>query len=449
MIWKKLAITGTLAALILKQKLVPLLISGFASVVAEGIGGNFVFSRKQAAMAVSASAAAVFGVLLLVTFSLGFVRAAEEGLVLDLVSHTVSAGSDAPKLEVVLTSPDGSPVSSATVTLISAHSVATGSPVALSEDQKFSAHGDGKYELALQSSELSLGKYKVRIDASSSGVGKGYLTSVVAVTTPISVKNTKTTVVSSDGDVSESATGLDVGKSASLSASHTQKLTVSFELATLSGASFKAQQVILKLRHVASGAEEVYLVKPSAENLGYEHTVDFSKLGEKLKHQSGAYSVDLIVGDDVMENSFLWNVASLDLDLPEGPEETKPDAAVSKFARRAEIVHIFRQPEKRPPAYLSMTFLVLTLIPLVGFLVGLQQLGVNLKGLPSSGLPLAAAAGLHGGIAMILGLYLMFWLQLNLFTTLKWLCFLGLLTLVPGFQILSYLADQSVKVKTS
>jgi len=346
------------------------------------------------------------------------------------------------KLEVVVTSRDGSPATSATVTLISAHSVATGSPVSFSKHQKFASLGDGKYELALQSSELSLGKYKVRIDADS---GKGHLTSVVAVTAPISVSNGKAAVLESDG--LESDAGLEFPKTVSLSASHTQKLKVSFELTSPSGASFKAQQVILKLRHVESGGEEVYLVKPS--KLGYEHTLDFSKMVEKLKHQSGAYAVELIVGDDVMENSFIWNLVSLDLDLPEGPEETKADAPVSKFAPKAEIAHIFRQPEKRPPAYLSMTFLVLTLIPLVGFFVGLQQLGVNLKSLPSSGLPLAAAAGFHGGIAMILGLYFLFWLKLNLFTTLQVLGFLGLFTLVPGFHILSYLADHSAKMKSA
>jgi len=388
-------------------------------------------------------AASILGVLVILTFSLGFVKAGEDGLVLELTTPTFSLGSDAHKLEVFVTSSDGSPAKSAIVTLISALSVATGSPVSFSEHQKFNSLGGGKYELAVLSSELSLGKYKVRIEADS---GKGYLTSVVAVTAPISVSNGKAAVL--EGDGMESDAGLEFPKTVTLSASHAQKLKVSFQLKTPPGAPFKAQQVILKLRHVESGGEEVYLVLPLA-TLEYEHTLDFSKMVEKLKHQSGAYAVELIVGDDVMENSFIWKVASLDLDLPEGPEETKADVPASKFAPKAEIAHIFRQPEKRPPAYLSMTFLVLTLIPLVGFFVGLQQLGVNLKSLPSSGLPLAAAAGFHGGIAMILGLYLLFWLKLNLFTTLQVLGFLGLFTLVPGFHILSYLANSSAKVKSA
>lgn len=380
------------------------------------------------------------GVLLLLTFSLGFASAAEKGLSLELVDCSISLGSDTPKLQVIATSSDGSP---ATVTLVSAHLVATGSPVSISEQESFTSLGDGKYELALQSSELSLGKYKVKIDADN---GKGTLTTVVAVTAPISVSNAKASILESDGDSSESNTALH--KTVSLSASHTQKLKVSFELKTPSGSPFKAQQVILRLKHVESGEEEVYLVKPSTTGT-YEHTLEFSNMGEKLKHRSGGYYLELLVGDDVMENSFLWNVASLDLDLPEGGEESKTEAPVSRFAPKAEIVHIFRQPEKRPPAYISMTFLVLTLLPLVGFFLAYQRLGVNLKALPSGGLPLAAAGGFHGGIALILGLYFLFWLKLNLFTTLKWLGFLGLFTLVPGFHILSYLANHSVKAKSA
>lgn len=390
------------------------------------------------------------GVLLMVSLGfVGFAVAREEGLVIEMANHTLSLGSEPRKLEVVVKSKEGEVVPSATVTLISAHSVASGAPVSLSERTKFSSLGDGRFELAVQSGELSLGKYKVRIDASASS-GKGFLATVVAVTGSMEVSKVNVALFESDGTLADLHEGVEVGKSVTLSASHLQKLKVGLQVLSPTGAPFKPQQVILKLRNVESGAEQTYLVKPASKDLGYEHTLEFSKMVEKLSHQSGAYFVDLIVGDDVMENSLLWNLVSLDLDLPDAPEgSTSSVAPVSKFAPKAEIAHIFRQPEKRPPTYLSMAFLILTLIPLVGFFVGLQQLGVNLKNLPSGGLPLAAAAGFHGGIAMIVGLYLMFWLKLNLFTTLQTLGFLGLFTLVPGFHILSYLADHSAKLKSA
>lgn len=371
--------------------------------------------------------------LVLVTFSLGFVSAGEEGLVIELQSHTLSLGSATPKLEVVVKTPSGEAVPSATVSLISVHSVASGAPVSLSDNARFVSLGDGRYALGVQSGELSLGKYKVRVDAVSGG-RKGFLASVVCASARMEVSNINVILLESDGSVSDSHQGVKFGETVTVSATQAQKLKVDFQVKSPSGAAFKAQQVILKLRHVESGAEVPFLVSEGS------HTLEFSK------NRSGAYSVDLIVGDDAMENSFLWSMVSLDL---EGSEEPPVAPAVSKFAPKPEISHIFRQPEKRPPTYLSMAFLILTLLPLVGFLVGLQQLGVNLKHLPSGGLPLAASAGFHGGIAMILGLYFMFWVKLNLFTTLQILGFLGLFTLVPGFHILSYLADHSAKVKSA
>jgi oligosaccharyltransferase complex subunit delta (ribophorin II) len=181
---------------------------------------------------------------------------------------------------------------------------------------------------------------------------------------------------------------------------------------------------------------------------------DFLGLVEKLQYLSGTYNVVLIVGDMTMENSFVWTLASLDLDLPAAPEgkPLPPKAPLEITARigpKPEIAHIFRQPEKRPPTLLSNIFLSLTLLPLIGFFIGLGYLGANIKLFPMTGLPGAAAVGFHGAVASILVLYFLFWLKLDLFTTLKVLGFLGLCTLPLGHFILSYLADSSAKQKTA
>lgn len=72
----------------------------------------------------------------------------------------------------------------------------------------------------------------------------------------------------------------------------------------------------------------------------------------------------------------MWTLASLDLDLPEGPDGTAQtltgQEVSSSFGPKAEISHIFRQPEKRPPTYLSTAFLILTMLPLAGFFVGVS-----------------------------------------------------------------------------
>jgi oligosaccharyltransferase complex subunit delta (ribophorin II) len=77
------------------------------------------------------------------------------------------------------------------------------------------------------------------------------------------------------------------------------------------------------------------------------------------------------------ENSFVWTLASLDLDLPAAPEgkPLPPEAPLEITAQvgsKPEIAHIFRQPEKRPPTLLSNIFLSLTLLPLIGFFIGVS-----------------------------------------------------------------------------
>ncbi|KAH8941760.1 hypothetical protein BDL97_14G061800 [Sphagnum fallax] len=315
----------------------------------------------------------------------------------------------------------------------------------------------GKYGFDFLSAISGLGKYKLRLEVKpkehSSYTSGGLVTSSVTVVSAITVSNVQLAVLDSDSGIPDFSAVLDFEKQEKtlLSANHLQKLRLSFELTSPSGSSFKPQQVFLKLVH-ETHVEHLYLVKSSGK--GFELTLDFLGLVEKLQYLSGTYSVVLIVGDETMENSFVWTLASLDLDLPEAPEGTAlpptvPVEVNARFAPKPEIAHIFRQPEKRPPTLLSNVFLGLTLLPLIGFFVGLRYLGANIKLFPTTGLQGVAAFSFHGAIASILLLYFLFWLKLDLFTTLKVLGFLALLTLLPGHSILSYLADLSTKQKTS
>lgn len=79
----------------------------------------------------------------------------------------------------------------------------------------------------------------------------------------------------------------------------------------------------------------------------------------------------------MQENSFLRAIGHIDLDLPESPEKAarpppQPIDPYLRFVPKQEISHIFTAPEKRPPEELSSAFLVLTLLPLVGFLIGVR-----------------------------------------------------------------------------
>lgn len=69
----------------------------------------------------------------------------------------------------------------------------------------------------------------------------------------------------------------------------------------------------------------------------------------------------------------------VELDLPAAPEKgARPPAPpvdiYSRYGPKEEIVHLFRAPEKRPPQNLSLAFLILTLLPLIVFLVGVSPI---------------------------------------------------------------------------
>ncbi|KAG4916190.1 hypothetical protein JHK87_053747 [Glycine soja] len=247
----------------------------------------------------------------------------------------------------------------------------------------------------------------------------------IYVTGIIKVSNAEIAVLDSDLGSVETQKTLDLAGNdvVSLSANHLQKLRFSFQLTTPHDHAFKPLQ-------------------------------DFLGLVEKFYYLSGRYDIELTVGDAVMENSFLRLLGQVDLDLPEAPEKAArlpplPVDPYSRYGPKAEIAHLFRAPEKRPPQELSLTFLGLTLLPFIGFLVGLLRLGVNLKNFPSSAVPAAYAILFQLGIATVLLLYVLFWLKLDLFTTLKTVGFLGAFLLFVGHRILSHLASTSSKLKSA
>ncbi|KAJ6931353.1 dolichyl-diphosphooligosaccharide--protein glycosyltransferase subunit 2-like [Populus alba x Populus x berolinensis] len=269
----------------------------------------------------------------------------------------------------------------------------------------------------------------------------------------IEVDTAEIAVLDSDLGSIETKKKIDLAgdNTVSLSANHLQKLRLSFQLSTPLGHAFKPHQAILKLTHETK-VEHIFLMRSSGKQ--FEIILDFLGMVEKFFYLSGRYNVQLTVGDAVMENSFLKAVGHINLDLPEPPEKAPQPPAQpldpnSIHGPKAEIAHIFRVPEKLPPKELSLTFLGLTLLPFLGFLLGLLRLGVNLKNFPSSSVPAMFAALFHLGIAAVLLLYVLFWLKLDLFTTLKGLGFLGAFLMFVGHRILSHLASSSSKLKSA
>lgn len=64
----------------------------------------------------------------------------------------------------------------------------------------------------------------------------------------------------------------------------------------------------------------------------------FQDVGAKAKdfgHLSGKYSMDLIVGDSVIQNPFSWTLADVKLSFPEGAASDKSDE--NRYSKKPEI----------------------------------------------------------------------------------------------------------------
>ncbi|KAL3647727.1 proteasome regulatory particle base subunit [Castilleja foliolosa] len=275
----------------------------------------------------------------------------------------------------------------------------------------------------------------------------------IHVTGAIKIDNAEIVVLDSDLGNAETQKKLDIPgeNDIALSANHLQKLKLSFSLTSPFGNAFKPHQAFIRLRH-ESGVEHIFLV--GNKGTKFEIILDFLGLVEKFFYLSGKYDIQLTVGDSVMENSFLQPLGHVELDLPEAPEKAArpPPQAVDPYSRygpKAEIAHIFRAPEKRPPTELSLAFSGLVFLPFFGFLAGLIYLRANLKNLPNSTVPVAFAILFHLGIAAVLTLYALFWFKLDLFTTLKALGLLGMFLMFVGHKTLSHLASTSAKLKSA
>lgn len=370
------------------------------------------------------------------------------------VRPTVLSLSAREVLKVSTTTVLGSPVA-ASVTLRRA--VRTNEKDSVLSNQVLgSDEGKAMHTLELTDSKVDIGTYdltfKVKVLKEGKYAAESFPTRKILVTGVASIAEVEVGVLDSDTGSADFMKRWDPSTKevVSLFATHLQKLRFRLDVLSPNKETFKPHQAFVKLKHETM--EHLFLLSTSEKNL--ELTLDLLGLVEKLNYVSGIYTIELILGDAAMENPVMWDLGTVELDLPDPPEgAAKPSTLAqtpSKYGPKPEITHMFRAADKRAPPTLSNTFLILSLLPLLGFLVGLKFLNTNMKNFPTSGLPGLAAVLFHLGIASILGLYVLFWLKFNLFQTLKVLGVLATLLTVPGYYILSHLADSSSpKIKSA
>uniref|UniRef100_A0A8C5TZ88 Dolichyl-diphosphooligosaccharide--protein glycosyltransferase subunit 2 n=1 Tax=Malurus cyaneus samueli TaxID=2593467 RepID=A0A8C5TZ88_9PASS len=261
----------------------------------------------------------------------------------------------------------------------------------------------------------------------------------VKVSTEVGIINVDLSTVDKDQSIAPKTTRVAYPAKAkgTFTADSHQNFALSFQLIDVnSGAELIPHQTFVRLHNQKTGQEVVFVAEPDSKNV-YKFELDTSERKTEFDSASGTYTLYLIIGDATLENPILWNVADVVITFP---EEDAPSTVQSKnlFVPKPEIQHLFREPEKRPPTVVSNTFTALVLSPLLLLLILWIKIGANISNFSFA----PSTIVFHMGHAAMLGLMYVYWTQLNMFQTLKYLAILGGITFLAGNRML---AQKAVK----
>lgn len=196
------------------------------------------------------------------------------------------------------------------------------------------------------------------------------------------------------------------------------------------------QQVFVRLEHKQNGEEIIYVAELDAQR-AYKFELDVGARAADFAQRSGAYALELIVGDASLTNAFRWLVADVQLRFAGEPKtESVAQLAAQRRSKLPAIEHTFRVPEPRPLLVVSTLFTALCAAPLLVLLVLWTRLGVNVSNFPLS----ISAIGFHGGFGAILALFGVFFWRLNMFETIRYLVPLAVVTFFFGNRLLRAIA---------
>eukprot|EP00092_Neocalanus_flemingeri_P015901 GFUD01017218.1.p1 GENE.GFUD01017218.1~~GFUD01017218.1.p1 ORF type:complete len:629 (-),score=198.59 GFUD01017218.1:211-2097(-) len=303
-----------------------------------------------------------------------------------------------------------------------------------------------KYTMDLMTASPPAGFYELVLTASpvkadTRFVGNTGVTLTVKVLTTISVDNVELKVLDSD----QTTTGKTIKlkfpslETEKVSVDYKERIMLNFNvLDAVTKKAMLIHQVFVKLTHTESGAEIIYVAEAAVSSKTYMFDLDLGQAAQDFNSKSGDYSVSVILGDAVITNPISWHAANIDINFPES--DSPKEAGL--YEAKPEIRHLFREPEPRPSAVVSNAFTLLCLSPILIMLVLWARLGVNCSNFPVS----LASVGFHLGLASIFLLYTYFWLELNMFQTMKYLTVLGVITFLCGNSLLATIAKRSKSV---
>lgn len=225
-------------------------------------------------------------------------------------------------------------------------------------------------------------------------------------------------------------------KAPNMKADSQQKVIMTFQVKDkIDNTPMKPHQVFVLFQNVKTYQEVIFVAEADGKS-NYKFDVDLSTAGkDSFNARSGEYTVHLIIGDAAISNPVYWHVCNIKLSFSGSAQAAEPQ---SIYAPKPEIHHIFRESEKRPPVVVSTVFTAACIAPLFFLIVSWLRTGLNLSNMRFAPKNLI----FHSGLIAIFLLYYFFWLQLNMFTTLRYLALLGSITFIAGNKVLAQQAAE-------
>jgi len=261
----------------------------------------------------------------------------------------------------------------------------------------------------------------------------------LTVITEVSVENVEIGIADRDQSVAPKTTRVQFPNKVPtmLEVDSHQKVIMKFSLKDVNDAASSSIQVHQAFVRLTSGGRDVFFVADVEPGTGlYKFDMDVGASAKDFSSRSGKYSMYLVVGDALIANPIAWEMVDMQLTFQSDPT---PIASHQKqYEAKPEIVHMFREPEKRPPATVSYAFTVLVLVPILILLVAWKLLGVNLDGIALRN-PLHVAV-FHLTLGAVLVLMYLYWTRLDMFVTLEILAGLAVILFLSGNRLLASIA---------
>lgn len=216
----------------------------------------------------------------------------------------------------------------------------------------------------------------------------------------------------------------------------------------------KPHQAFIKLTHIDSGLSTFLVAQASSGDvLNYQAAVVLTKEASNFMHQSGRYTVSILVADAIYVEPFDWVVGTFVLTFPTKVPKKFPlykksllHDSDNTLTTLPEIEHMMRPPALRASPTMAALFTALCLLPLGLFFLFVMWSKPNLKHLSGSS---NSGKGFLLSVAAILLMYTGYWFGLpgfSFYDTIKYICFLAPVTVILGRSAL--IAVTTARIQT-